>query len=801
MGLRLGKVCRGKGVAYIECYLDGVSSQSSVGFVAVSELNVDLPIESYRVEDANCEHHYILATPLLDTQSVTVIAKVVSDSSVFRLKKSISRTSIKWLSRLNYKLDFDKTNAIRDTDNYQFTNQIHVKPELLTIADKKNQYVIKGVACSPDFEEKLDFRLLDESGNVVEEPSIYFGRSSRTSKYGLTRKESSFTLRLPRDGITYCLVVSGHKGSRAGFLCLDKASLEFYQNSIRVYAYRGAADDIYSLGARGRQRLVDSFGVSSFIRNDGPKFSIVVPLYNTPVAFLNDLVSSVSAQLYQDWELILVNSTPNNLQLANALHGIQDARVRILDIDDNKGISENTNVGIRAAVGDFIVFADHDDVIDRMALLKYADAITRDSSIDVLYSDEDLLDLDGNYVNPHFKSDFNIDLLRCHNYITHLLCVRSSLVADLPLRKEFDGAQDYDFLLRLTERTSNFYHVRDVLYHWRMSETSTAGDASNKTYAEEAGRKALQEHLNRSGFDGSLALSTGVPFVYKVQYKINGNPLISIVIPNKDNLSVLRRCLDSIFEKTTYSNFEIVIVENNSSSAEIFEYYQDVQRAHPNVRVVVWDKEFNYSAINNYGVEYCNGDYILLLNNDVEVIEPGWLESMLSYCQREDVGAVGAKLLFPDDTIQHAGVMMAPALSLDDCAGPMHVFAHYDSEDGGYFGRIDRAQDLTCVTAACLMVSRDIYNEVNGLNESYAVAYNDVDFCLRLRKAGYLNVYDPEAVLYHYESVTRGYDDTGENVQRFISEQGHLRYEWADYFAKGDPYHSIMSRRQYWTLP
>lgn len=793
MKIRFGRMCRGNGVAYIEVIVTGCCTDQHVEFSACSECGASLPIESYRVTDRdNGSRTYIIATPLLDTRSIKILAELTDyRSQVLSSKtKSINRTVLKWLSRLNYRLDFERTSLIRDQELITYSNQIHIHETVATVAQETGELIVKGFACAPEATDRISFELLSGDGTVVSSPNITLGRTASSTAFGLKRQEVSFTLRVPNTNETWCLVAKGSDSDRSGFLCLDGASKKYYLGTSGAQYFNVLSESNYSFAAKSRIRHIDSLCQRDYCDVNGPLFSIVVPLYNTPVTFLLALVESVVTQLYQHWELILVNSSPENKGLSAKLAEIaeRDTRIKVIELPRNLGISGNTNKGVEAASGEYIVFADHDDELDRMALLEYAYRISADPDIDALYSDEDLIREDGEYVLPHLKSAFNIDLLRCHNYITHLVAVKSVIAKRIPLQSRFDGAQDYDFLLRLSEVTNNIIHVPEVLYHWRMCETSTASNAGNKTYADEAGKNALQEHLDRLGLAGS-ACFTEVPFVYRVRYEISHSPRVSILIPNKDNVDVLRRCIDSLFKKTFYDNFEIVIVENNSSDQETFNYYEQLVKTHDNLRVVTWNGSFNYSAINNFGVTHTRGEYLLFLNNDTEVISGDWLEEMLAYAQREDVGAVGAKLLYPDNTIQHAGVMLMPSLSLGDMGGPMHVFNHLDRSDNGYMNRASRPQDLSAVTAACMLVKRSVFEGVNGFDESFAVAYNDIDLCLRIRSNGHLVVYNPYAVLYHYESVSRGFDTKGQKRQRFISEQGRMRERWSNYYAYGDPYY------------
>lgn len=789
MGISIHKMCRGDGTTYLLAEFSNDINVDDLVFSAEDENGTSLPLETYPLDEAILGMSgVVFATPLLNTEKLILRAKSRQNAGSKEWKRTYSRSHIKWSSRFFYKTDWEKAHQIRDIDRFTYSKQIHVNARYVYHAQEAGQLIIKGVVCAPGNVD-VSLSVLKSDGSRLENPSLYIFGTSPVLYDGVRRNETSFTLRLPYSDQTYCLVAEGLSDCKSGFLCLDKSNRDRLCSLLGPSYYTSCTSSRWNADYRRyllRQRVLNS---SDYDYEDGPLFSIVVPLYNTKPKYLKELVSSVLAQVYTKWELILVNSTPNNVELARTLESFDDSRIRVVELKQNLGISDNTNVGTRLAGGDFVVFCDHDDVLNKMALARFAKAIIEDPSIDALYSDEDFLCEDGSYASPHLKSDFNIDLLRAHNYITHLVSVRTSLVVQLPLRKEFDGAQDYDFLLRLSEKTSSIFHVREVLYHWRMSDTSVSKNAGNKDYAEDAGLRALREHLKRCNLDAT-AMSSGISFIYKTEYNVSGTPLVSIIIPNKDSVEVLSRCVDSVENITEYHNFEIVIVENNSTEKETFTYYEMVQNKYDNVKVVCWDGIFNYSLINNFGFKYCEGDYILLLNNDIEVIEPGWLSSMLGYCQREDVGIVGAKLLYPDDTIQHAGVAMVHCDNLVQHSGPIHVFANLDKRDHGYFYRAILSQDLSIVTGACLMTKRNIFEKVGGLNGNYRVAYNDVDFCLRVREEGYLVVYDAYAMLYHYESFSRGSDSLPKSMQRFMTELGRLMMEWPQYFFDADGYHS-----------
>lgn len=782
MYTKIGLVCRGQGVAYITVDIK-VEPEQFVHFCAESEEGVALPIESYCMRDGI----YVLVTPLLETDSVIVTCEAVNADGniVERDRKKLRRAQIKWLSRLNYRASRSSAFKIRDIDRVTYTRQIHINPTIYLDVPDKDCSIVKGVVCTPDYESNVQLALIAGDGRVVEDFTPFIGSTTEVLHEGVPRRETSFSIRLPKKG-TYCLVASGENGSRSAFMCFDAPSREYYAGLFDPHMYRCSAPLRWSGLSDMRMRKLESASVEDN-QFDGVTFSIVVPLYNTPVSFFREMLDSVYNQFYQKWELLLVNSTPENSDLAKELSKVQDSRVKVITLDKNYGISGNTNRGIEAASGDYIVFFDHDDLLDPMALFEYASALRDDPKVDALYCDEDFLNEEGEFVAPHFKSDFNLDLLRCHNYITHLLAVRAPLAKELGLDSSFDGAQDYDFLLRLVEQTQNIEHVAKVLYHWRISDSSTAKSSDNKGYADDAGRRALQAHYDRLGI-AARSESTENACFYHTVYDVRTNPKVSVIIPNKDSAAVLDRCLSSIAEKTNYDNYEVIVVENNSELPETFEYYREAELRFPFLRVVTWDGPFNYSAINNFGARFATGDYYLLLNNDIEVIEPDWMRSMVSYCQRGDVGVVGAKLLYQDDTVQHAGVFMITCGSVSELGGPAHAFTHLDRSDAGYMRRASLVQDVSIVTGACLMTGRDVFEELNGLDEDFVVAFNDVDYCLRVRESGRLVVYDPDALLYHYESFSRGSDSNGKNAERFIAEQGKLRARWNKYYLGGDPY-------------
>ncbi len=554
----------------------------------------------------------------------------------------------------------------------------------------------------------------------------------------------------------------------------------------RFYKYSGlfgAADSAkFKISARRRARERSQ----KFDRDI--KFSILVPLYNTPEKLLKQMMNSVLNQTYGNFQLCLADgSDSEHSYVGEYCKGVvsTDNRVCYKKLAKNEGISKNTNACIEMAQGDYIALFDHDDLLHPSALYEMMKAIC-EKDADFIYTDEVTFSKNrvSNITVYNFKPDFSPDTLRSYNYICHFTAFSKKLLDSVGyFNDEFDGSQDYDLILRLTENAKSIVHIPKVLYFWRAHKASVASDVSAKPYVIDSAKRAIKAHIERLGLEGTVEDAI-VPTNYKVQYEIIGNPLISIIIPNKDHIDDLDKCLSSVYEKSTYKNFEVIIVENNSTEDETFGYYKNAESKYENLRVLYWKEGFNYSAINNFAARDAKGEYVLLLNNDMEIITPDWMQQMLMFCQRSDVGAVGAKLYYPDDTIQHAGVIVG----LGGVAGHSHKY--FDRAHPGYMSRAVIAQNLSACTAACLLVKKSVYLEVGGLDEKYAVAFNDIDFCMSIRKAGYLIVFTPFAELYHYESKSRGVEDTPEKRARFNSEVFRFQEKWMDELKSGDPYYN-----------
>lgn len=513
-------------------------------------------------------------------------------------------------------------------------------------------------------------------------------------------------------------------------------------------------------------------------------FSIAVPLYRTPERYLREMLDSVIAQTYPHWELCLANGSPEDEALCRVLeeYTAKDGRIRVKALAHNGGISENTNAALGMAAGAYIGLLDHDDLLAPDALYEAAAALEEAGGLpELLYTDEDKINSDGTeHFQPNLKPDFNPDLLRSNNYICHFLIVARALYERVGgMDSRYDGAQDYDFILRCTEQARGIVHIPRILYHWRTHAQSTADNPISKQYAYDAGQRAIAAQLARLGLVGEVEQKKDFGF-YRVKYYVQGEPLVSVIIPNKDEKETLEKCLRSVWERTIYRNYEIIIVENNSETQEILDYYEEIDGRN-GVHVVYWDREFNYSAINNFGVRHAKGQYLLFLNNDMEVIGGDWMGELLAHCQRPDTGAAGARLYYPDDTVQHAGIIVG----LGGIAG--NLFVGLKRYHSGYMHRESLQQDLSAVTAACMMVKREAFEAVGGFEERLAVAFNDVDLCLKMGEKGYRIVYDPYAELYHYESKTRGAEDTRRKVRRFQREIEYMRTRWIGILKDGDP--------------
>jgi O-antigen biosynthesis protein len=558
-----------------------------------------------------------------------------------------------------------------------------------------------------------------------------------------------------------------------------------FMNPVNVYDYpTWIAFNEYGLEELNHQSRVSD----KFLQK--PLISIIMPVFNTPVNYLRSAIESVLSQTYPNWELCIANGNPQAdwvIEILNE-YNKKDERIKIIQLLSNLGIAGNSNEAIELVNGEFIAFLDHDDCLAPFALFEIVTAVNQHSKVDIVYSDEDKLSSDGKRrFDPLFKPAYSHDFLLSCKYMPHFLVIRRDIGDRIGwLRDGFDGSQDYDLVLRASEISKLIVHIPKVLYHWRAIPGSTSYSPQEKSYSVESGRKACQDHIDRLGLPGEVTLGS-LPNTYQVTYKIQGNPKVSIIIPNRDHVEDLSKCITSIVGKSTYENIEIIVVENGSISDETFKYYDQLESKSDQeklnlkipIKVIDFAGEFNYSAINNYAVECASSQVLLFLNNDTEVISSDWLERKLEHVQRSEVGAVGAKLYYPNYRIQHAGVILRNY-------GAGHAYLNFHRKCPGSFGRLQLIQNFSAVTGACMMVRREVFDEVGGFDENFKLSYGDVDLCLKLRKLGYSIIWTPYAELYHHESKTRGYENTTEKKKRLDNEWKQICNKWNSELMKGD---------------
>lgn len=702
-------------------------------------------------------------------------------------EKTLSLKKAKWLSRYNYRANREAAFEIRNYDTERDFDLVRI--DLYEcISDGEKDIFHGALHIQNDIKSAVELQCCSETGEVVSSDFVHIGEREETLAPYSSRKYRKifFSIKVNKNShLRVFQVLDEDSGELLrGFKAIEHDQYEKIEKESELYSLNAQVDPGY------HQWFIEHRATPIYVKaqreyrfSQKNKFSIIVPLFKTPLNFFDEMVASVKGQSYEDWELVLVNASPEDSALAQRAEEEtkNDPRIKVVILESNLGITLNTNKGVEAATGDFVCFFDHDDILELDLLFEYARAIESNSEIDLLYCDEDKLLEDAFYSQPFFKPDFSIDLLRNNNYICHMLTVRKSVLDSLPKAgSEFDGAQDHNLTLKVAEVARVVHHVPKVLYHWRMSASSTAANADSKPYATIAGIKAVSDHLKRLGIKAKVEQSRR-PFTYKITYDVAGEPLVSIIIPSKDAVNLLDTCIKSIIEKTTYANYEIVIIENNSTDEKTFDYYDEITSRYEFVRVIKWDYEFNFSKLMNFGAKHANGEYLVLLNNDTELLSADWIERMLGICQREEVGIVGVRLLYKDDTIQHAGLCVTGGV-----AG--HLNRALPKGNWGYFALADAEQNFSAVTAACLMVQKSLFNEVGGFTEELAVAFNDVDFCLKVRESGKLIVYTPEVELYHYESISRGEEDSLQKKIRFHREVAYMNNKWAAYYMAGDPY-------------
>lgn len=508
-----------------------------------------------------------------------------------------------------------------------------------------------------------------------------------------------------------------------------------------------------------------------------PKFSILIPVYNVNPKLLEECIESVLNQSYKNFEICLADDCSSNQETIDVLKKFEKQYPKLIKVTyrrKNGHISEASNTALEMANGEFVGLLDNDDILAKNALYEMANKLNEDNRLDLIYSDEDKISTDGKRCDPHFKPDFSIDTLYSHNYICHFTILRTKIIKEIGgFRKGYEGSQDYDLFLRFIEKTKRIAHIPKILYHWRMIPGSTSMEVSNKSYATQSGIMALEDMLKRNKKKGTVE---NYYTSYIITYDISKNPLVSIIIPTRDRVEILKNAIDSILNKTSYSRYEIIIIDNGSKEEKTLDYFKKIKNNYSNIRVIREECDFNYSYLNNVGVKNAKGEYLVLLNNDIEIISECWIETMLGYAMQEHVGAVGPKLLFANGKIQHAGVIVG--VGIGHIAN--HAFYLEDRHAVAPAGRLIVPYNYSAITGACIMVSKKKYLQVNGLEEKLAVNYNDIDFCLKLLNKGYYNVFLPQVELYHLESVSRGKITDEKKQKQYENERDYMKKKWKE---------------------
>ena len=801
MELKCTELTRGSGKIYLRVEWEGAQSSERYGARVSSFTKKGAPLPATVLPVLHERAFVVVLAVLRVSQHVSLELVDERGIPMGAVEKKVPPLTARLTSQLNTLRKNADAEAIRNFDEGSQRGGIYVDFGVFIFHDMDDMDVVYGnvdvLTTSPEeLDANVELRFFGASGSLLDNgawKNMGETRSKSKEHPGAFVHRVGFSVRVPRS-LSYiaCWVLVGNEADsqRSAIACMRSFEIRgrrgYWNDFSECAQYTPKYDEwfrnkhrttVFDLGLQRAQR----FAIE-------PLFSVVVPVYKTPHDFFCQMADSVLSQTYGKFELILVDASPEDAGLCTLIeeYAQRDKRVRVVRMSENLGIVGNTYAGVAHATGDFISFFDHDDVLEPDLLYRYVEGINAYPTTDLLYCDEDKLQ-DGAYVSPYFKPDWNPDLLCSNNYVCHLLTVRKSIVDELDKDglERFEGSQDHHLTLFAGERARNVYHARKVLYHWRIHEQSTAGVAQSKSYTEDAGVRAVQAHLDRCGIRAQARPSGVAPNTYHVDYELASEPLVSIVIPNKDMVPLLDRCLASIRDKSTYSNYELVIVENNSVEQETFDYYERAKKQDSRVRVVVQpsDGSFNFSKTINFGVRHAKGDYLLFLNNDTEVMAPNWIERLLGPLQqREDVGVVGAKLLYPNGLVQHAGVM------IHGMNGPFHVAQFMPSNTLHQYCVVQLASDYSAVTGACMLTRHSLFEKIGGLDEGLAVDYNDIDFCLKIRKEGLLVFYEPEALLMHYESISRGEHRSDEQMIGWSRDTSIMMGRWARYYGAGDPY-------------
>ena len=814
MSIKRLALCRSQGRLFVLLRFVGrdvaefIDREGSRSFAEANTNNVCvpalvLPIDHGRVlsfypSATDYEHELaVLVLPFLDGSAIDIdfaagghkLGSIHIDSRMAKLE-----------SKINYKTKPALCSLIRDAQRGERCGRYEIEAIRYLPADAGAVWRFEAV-WNGEAQCALQLQIFDTHMNTIDAVvHVFESQVDVPQKNGTRVNKTYLSVELPEDIRDFVAIASDSTGQiENGFCAMDGRLYNgmVYDSWNRMKDAR--ADDLTyrrwfeQHRAKPGDLACQRVAAAEFAFR--PLVSIVVPCYKTDRTYLRELLDSVLAQSYDNWELLLMDASPEWDVVAREASRVKDERIRRIELPGNGGIVVNTNAGIQKAAGDYIAFLDHDDILEPDALFHYVEALNgscEGKRPQVLFCDEDMFQKSGEWGQPVFKTRLNVDLLYSHNCVTHFLMVKKALIDRIGMSpKDVAGAQDYDLTLRCLAAGARFEHIPHVLYHWRVHPGSTAdGSADSKPYAIEAGRLALQRYFDSMGVCGTVE-ETGTPFVYRMRYALpEAAPLVSIVIPTKDHVKTLDACVMSIAQKAFYANYEIVLVENNSEDPETFKYYEtlpkrvaEASEGKGSARVEYWPGEFNYSKIINFGVDHAKGSYLLLLNNDTEVISPDFIEELMGYLQRPDAGVVGAKLYFADHLVQHAGILVGVRGAL------AHANQDFSAKREGYLARAVRPGNFSAVTGACQMVRREVFEQVGGYNEEFAVGFNDADFCLRVWKAGYRTVFTPYAELYHHEFTSRGREEANEEkLLRWKREQALFMQRWPELFLDGDPW-------------
>jgi GT2 family glycosyltransferase len=790
-------ISRGKGKIFILVDIEGIPSRAQVKGYSTSLAGKPLPCQLLRLS----ARQWVLSVAVLEvSQKATVQIYDSTGKLISSAFRRIIPTFAKLSSQINTALDNPDVNRIRNCD-YDFSPSVVA---IRYLVRDSNEDVARCSAQVPSYMAALELsvEVLDDKGQEIGAPWVCLGdKISELIDYpGETCRTIDFSFRILAEVPSFVIWLRRKDSSATvAFLSAEPHMVQESREAWRNWTLPIDQDPNYENWFLTKHRSVARDLSMQQIAQENfkvrPLFSFIVPLYKTPLDFLKDMIGSVLAQTYPHFELILVDASPEDggLSAAVARYCAVDSRIRKIELKGNLGITENTNAGIQVAQGDFLVFLDHDDVIEPDALYWYAKAIDDSPETDLLYCDEDHL-LDGHYVGPFLKPDWDPDLLCRENYVCHMLAVRKKTLmslGELP-SKEFDGSQDHNLTFLIGEKARCISHVKRILYHWRMHAGSVAGAGiGQKSYALESERKAVQGHLDRCGIPAKAVMNGRYEGRCDVAYRFEDYPLVSIIIPSHEEPEVLSRCIESIYERTEWPSFEALIVENGSKDKKTFGCYKHFQNQHKNLRVVTCEANggFNFSRLVNFGAQKAQGDFFLFLNNDTQVISKDWIDCLVGPALYGNAGCVGAKLIYPDGLIQHAGV------TINRDGSPVHTDQMMPSHDAGYYECNALPHRVAAVTGACLLTPRKVFEQVGGFDEELAVDYNDIDYCMRVSQAGYTVLQQNDVVLYHFESVSRGANESPEQLRRFSKEYALFATRWGDLYAYGDPYYNPNFRK------